>query len=72
MDKREALKSMLNNLINDKPEEATLDFHNYITAKSREVAGMVPKEVDVPEVPDDTSATPAGGETEVTDPAPQN
>jgi hypothetical protein len=40
MDKREILKSMLHNLINDKPEEATLDFHNYITPKTREVAGI--------------------------------
>lgn len=40
MDKRELLKSMLHNLINDKPEEAALDFHNYITPKTREVAGL--------------------------------
>ena len=40
MDKREALKSMLNNLINDKPEQAAMDFHNYLAPKMREVAGM--------------------------------
>jgi hypothetical protein len=40
MDKRELLKSMLHNLINDKPEEAALDFHTYITPKTREVAGL--------------------------------
>lgn len=40
MDKKELLKSMLHNLINDKPEEAALDFHNYITPKTREVAGL--------------------------------
>lgn len=40
MDKRELLKSMLHNLINDKPEEAAADFHNYITPKTREVAGL--------------------------------
>jgi hypothetical protein len=40
MDKREALKSMLNNLINDKPEQATLDFHNYLAPKMREIAGV--------------------------------
>lgn len=40
MDKREILKSMLHNLINDKPEEAAMDFHNYITPKTREVAGL--------------------------------
>jgi len=37
---RDALKSMLNNLINDKPEEATLDFHNYVTGKMKTVAGI--------------------------------
>jgi hypothetical protein len=40
MDKREALKSMLNNFINDKPEEASIDLHNYLTTKMREVAGL--------------------------------
>ena len=40
MDKREALKSMLNNLINDKHEEATLDLHGYLTAKMQEVSGI--------------------------------
>lgn len=40
MDKREALRSMLNNLINDKHEEATLDFHNFLTVKSQEVSGL--------------------------------
>ncbi len=40
MDKRDALKSMLNNIINDKPEEASLDFHTYITAKMKQVSGL--------------------------------
>ncbi len=40
MDKREALRSMLNSLINDKTEEATLDFHNYVTLKSQELTGI--------------------------------
>lgn len=40
MDKREALRSMLNNLINDKPEEASMDLHNYLTAKMRDVSGL--------------------------------
>jgi hypothetical protein len=34
------LKSMLNNLINDKSEEASLDFHSYITAKLKELTGQ--------------------------------
>jgi len=40
MDNREALKSMLNNLINDKQEEASLDLHNYLTTKMKDVAGL--------------------------------
>lgn len=40
MDKVEALKSMLNNLINDKHEEATLDFHSYVTDKMKDVTGI--------------------------------
>ena len=40
MDKREALKSMLNNLINDRPEEASMDLHNYLTTKMRDVSGL--------------------------------
>lgn len=34
------LKTMLSNLINDKPEEASLDFHTYATAKMKEISGI--------------------------------
>jgi hypothetical protein len=44
MDKREALKNMLNNLINDKPEEASMDLHGYLSAKMKDVAGLAPQE----------------------------
>lgn len=47
MDKREALRSMLNNIINDKPEQASLDLHTYLTQKMRDVAGLAPA-VEVP------------------------
>lgn len=40
MDKREYLKSMLSNMLDDKHEQATLDLHNYLTDKMREVAGI--------------------------------
>jgi hypothetical protein len=37
---------MLNNIINDKPEQASLDLHNYLTQKMRDVAGLsAPAEV---------------------------
>jgi len=47
-----ALKSMLNNFINDKPEEATLDLHGYLTTKMKDVAGI--SVADEPLVDDDT------------------
>ena len=34
------LKSMLNNFINDRHEEATMDLHNYMTQKMRTVSGL--------------------------------
>lgn len=37
MDNRDALKSMLNNLINDNGTGATADFHTYVTMKMRDV-----------------------------------
>jgi len=40
MDKREALKSMLNNVINDNTDAASLDLHNYLAIKMREVSGL--------------------------------
>ena len=55
-DKRELLRSMLNGLINDKPEEATLDLHNYLTAKMRDLAGLAPAE----EPAADAAADPSG------------
>ena len=40
MDKRDVLKSMLNNIINDKTEQAQLDLHTYLTAKMRDITGL--------------------------------
>lgn len=40
MDRREQLKSMLYSMINDKPEQASLAMHNYLTAKMRQVSGI--------------------------------
>ena len=59
MDKREALKSMLNNMINDKHEEAALDMHNYLAVKMRDVAGVNPPQqtqaVEAPTVDPETN-----------------
>lgn len=62
MDKREQLRSMLNNLINDKPEEATLDLHNYLTGKMKEVAGTVPAVDDETPPAGNEDDTPSGDE----------
>jgi hypothetical protein len=42
-DNREALKSMLRNMIDNKHEEATLDLNKYTSAKIREIAGITPE-----------------------------
>lgn len=39
-DKRLALKSMLNNLINDNSEQASQDLHTYLTLKMRTAVGL--------------------------------
>lgn len=59
MDNREALKSMLNNLINDKSVEAGLDLHNYLNNKMKDVAGLSTGTTTVePEIDDlDTDET---------------
>jgi hypothetical protein len=67
MTNTDSLKSMLNNFINDKPEEATLDLHNYLTGKMKEVAGIGGTEEPV-SVTDDVPAD-EGGETPPSDPA---
>ena len=40
MDNRDLLKSMLNNFINDKDAEASLDFKAFATNKVKELAGL--------------------------------
>jgi len=37
MDKKEYLKSMLTNMVHDRDEEATVDFHQYLQVKMREI-----------------------------------
>jgi hypothetical protein len=46
-----ALKSMLNNLINDKHEEASLDLHGYFTNKMKELSGLSQQAAPEPTVP---------------------
>ena len=41
-DPREQLKAMLQDLINDRPVQAEATIHNYIVAKTQQLAGMTP------------------------------
>jgi len=57
----ELLKSMLQDIINDRPEQAQVTMHDYFVSKTREVAGMgqpAPEpdpedDVDYDDVPDE-------------------
>lgn len=48
-DPREQLKSMLQDLINDRPEQAEVTIHNYIVSKTQQIAGLGNQEAEVPE-----------------------
>ena len=45
MDNKEALKSMLQDVINDKMEQASVIMHDYFVAKTREVTGLAQGQV---------------------------
>ena len=40
MDRKEALRGMLQDVINDRMEQAAVTMHDYFIAKTREVAGL--------------------------------
>lgn len=77
MDKRDLLKSVLQNFINDKPDDAKADFHQYLTLKSKEITGIGAPAVaaaantDEPQVEDNDTSTANPGvqdtQEEVTD-----
>ncbi len=39
---KEVLKSMLQDIINDRQEQAAVTMHDYFVAKTREVSGLAP------------------------------
>jgi hypothetical protein len=41
-DQTEQLKAMLQDLINDRPEQAEVAIHNYIVDKTQALAGLAP------------------------------
>ena len=60
------LRSMLNSIINDKPEQAQVELHSYLSAKMQEVAGLrTDAPVEEPEVSEiDKNDTPEPSEVE--------
>lgn len=40
MDNKDSRRSMINNLINDRHEEAAMDFHSYLMDKMKSAAGF--------------------------------
>lgn len=42
MSDQDKLQNMLDNLINQKPEQAQVDFHDYLQGKMQEVLGTQP------------------------------
>lgn len=59
-DPREQLKSMLQDLINDRTEQAEVTIHNYLVAKTQALAGFgaAPEAVEAPEATTDDQVTP--------------
>lgn len=43
MDRKELIKDMLHNFINDNKEAASTALHNILTLKSREISGISPQ-----------------------------
>ena len=44
---KELLKSVLNDLINDKHEQASVSLHSYLTTKTQEVSGLAQQKTEV-------------------------
>lgn len=50
-DHAEALKSMLQDIINDRTEQATVTMHDYFVSKTREVTGLADAHTPVGDEP---------------------
>lgn len=46
MDHQDALKSMLQDVINDRMEQASVTMHDYFVSKTREVTGLAKQPQD--------------------------
>ena len=52
-DHPELLKSMLQDIINDRQDQARVTMHDYFVSKTREVSGMGQPAQDAPDFSDD-------------------
>lgn len=71
MDKKDLLKSVLQNFINDKPDDAKADFHQYLTLKSKEITGIGAQVPVSQQESDDQIAAAAVAATVVADNEPE-
>lgn len=53
MPDKDKLSDMLDNLIDNNPEQAQMDFHNYLQDKMQDIMGTSQEEVPVDEVTTD-------------------
>lgn len=51
-DRKELLKSMLSNFINDNTSQAEIDLHQYLTAKSQSIITRQNGQPEVTDIPD--------------------
>lgn len=56
-DPKEQLKSMLQDLINDRTEQATVTIHDYLVAKTQGMTGLSPQEEPAADVVEEPVAT---------------
>lgn len=65
MEQKEILKSVVNDLINDKSDNASVSLHNYLTGKMRDVAGLsTQQEITDTEVTDQDTDTEVDVDTD--------
>lgn len=46
MAEKDKINDMVDNLINQKPEQAQVDFHDYVTTKIKEITGQTNNDSD--------------------------
>ncbi len=62
MDHKEMLKGMLQDVINDRMEQASVTMHDYFVAKTREVTGLAQTAEEVADPTEVDDKTPEAAE----------